>query len=104
MNEHERRKLAYLLDQISEDNLGLDMSLQHVTGQELLNKPWHTVERPSHANTPRVLRFAAIGTLMVTIAAFVTATVMPTILYTIPAYLAYVAVTLGIRQMRLASA
>jgi uncharacterized BrkB/YihY/UPF0761 family membrane protein len=103
MNDHERRKLAYLLDQLPEDNLGVDMCLQHVTGQEILNKPWYTVERPSHANTPRVLRFAAIGTLMVTGAAFVTATVVPTILYAIPAYLGYVAVTLSIRQMRLAS-
>lgn len=102
MNEHERRKIAYLLDQISEESLGLDMTLQHVTGQELLNQPRRAFEQPSHANTPRVIRFAIIGTLMVTASAFITATVMPAILYTIPAYLAYVILTLRIRQMRLA--
>jgi hypothetical protein len=102
MNDPERHKLAYLLDQLPENNLGVEICLQHITGQEMLNKLWYTVERPSHTNTPRVYRMAAIGTLIVTAAAFITATVVPAILVTIPAYLAYVALTLRIRQMRLA--
>jgi hypothetical protein len=63
--------------------------------------PHPTIERPSHANTPRVYRRAAIGALIVTASAFITSTVAPGYLAAIPAYLAYVTATLGIRRMQL---
>jgi uncharacterized membrane protein YdbT with pleckstrin-like domain len=101
MNNLQQHHVEYLASQLDDDDFGVDICLQHLSGQELLQQK-RIFERPSHANTPRVYRMAAIGTLIVTGAAFITATVVPTILYAIPAYLAYVALTLGIRKTQLA--
>jgi hypothetical protein len=101
MNRSQQHRIAYLASQLEDDDLGIDLCIQHLSGQELLRKP-RIFERPSHVNTPRVYRSAAVGTLIVTLAAFVTSTVIPAILYAIPAYLAYVAITLSIRKTRLA--
>lgn len=103
MNHLHQHQIEYLASQLEDDDLGLDICLQHLSGQELLREK-RIFERPSHANTPRVYRMAAIGALMVTASAFITATVVPAILVTIPAYLAYVAIVMGYRQTRLISA
>lgn len=104
MNEQQRHQIEYLLSQIEDDNLGLDMCLQHITGQEIMKQPRQVfrVEPVSHANTPRVIRTFAIGTLIVTIAAFITSTVLPWFIYVVPAYLGWTAFLFGVRQRKLA--
>ncbi len=109
MNDQQRHRIEYLLSQIDDDSIGLDMTLQHVTGQEILKQPSNLLRNPlrldpvSHANTPRVIRTMAIGTLMVSIAAFITATIVPLFIYVIPTYIGCVALMMGYRQHKLSA-
>lgn len=101
MNNLQQHRIEYLSSQLDEDDMGLDICLQHLSGQELLKKK-RIFERPSHANTKRVYFNALLGSLIVTFTAITTSTIVPSVLITIPLYIGYVALVLGIRQIRLA--
>ena len=48
MNDLQRHHLEYLMSQLENDDPGVELLLQHITGQELLNQP-----RPLKAQTVR---------------------------------------------------
>ena len=48
MNNLQRHHVEYLLSQLDDDDFGIELSLQHITGQELLKQP-----RPAKPYTPR---------------------------------------------------
>lgn len=48
MNDLQRHHLAYLMSQLENDDPGVELLLQHITGQELLNQP-----RPEKAENVR---------------------------------------------------
>lgn len=48
MNDLQRHHIEYLLSQLEDNDLGLEICLQHVTGQELLKQPRAVKINPAH--------------------------------------------------------
>lgn len=104
MNDHDKKELQYLLNQVTNEGHSKFQAAHHFSvAQSIKHLPWYANEPPAHANTPRVLRVVVIGALLVTIAAFVTAPDVPNALFIIPLYLVHAAIVLIVRQMRLAT-